>query len=143
MERPKPKEIVILLLCLLVGFAFRFYALENKSLWGDEIYTFNDSRYDMSSQIAFYKVEPTYAHPPLFFILTHLFYPFSRPERDIRIIPLIFGTLSIPMIFLLSKQFSSNIEFPCTISLTFMAYHIGLSRTAMVSGKQDNCKELR
>jgi hypothetical protein len=128
MEGSRQKEVLILVVCLLIGFALRLYALDSKSLWGDEVYTLNDSRYDLRSQIAFYKVEPTYAHPPLFFILTHMFYPFSKPERDIRIIPLIFGTLSIPMIFLLAKQFCSNIALPCTISLTFMAYHIYLSQ---------------
>ena len=122
------KEVFFLILCLLLGFALRFYTLDSKSLWGDEIYTFNDSRYDLKNQLAFYRVEPTYPHPPLFFIVTHLFFPFSEPERDIRIVPLIFGTLSIPMIFFLSKQFSANIAFPCTISLTLMAYHIGLSQ---------------
>ncbi len=72
----------------------------------DEVYTFNDSRYDLKEQLKFYKENPTYLHPPLFFILTHQFYPFTKPERDLRIIPLIFGILSIPMIYLLARQFS-------------------------------------
>jgi hypothetical protein len=94
----------------------------------DEIHTFNDSRDDLKGQIEFYKENPTFLHPPLFFVLTHLFYPFEKPERDLRIIPLIFGTLSIPMIFLLSRVFSPSIALPCVISLTFMAYHISLSQ---------------
>ena len=76
----------------------------------------------------FYKEDPTYLHPPLFFIFTHLFYPFTKPERDLRIIPLIFGTLSVLMIYFLSRLFSPEIALPCTISLTFMAYHISLSQ---------------
>lgn len=122
------KEIIILILCLLVGFALRFYRFDAKSLWMDEIHTYNDSRDDFRNQLKFYKENPAFLHPPFFFIFTHQFYPFTKPERDLRIIPLIFGTLSIPMIYILARSFSPNIAIPCTLSLTFMAYHISLSQ---------------
>jgi hypothetical protein len=124
----KRKEFLILICCLLIGFVLRFYTFDQKSLWIDEIHTFNDSRDNINGQVKYYKAHPTYLHPPLFFVLTHLFYPFTKPERDLRIIPLIFGTLSIPIIYLLSRLFSPNIALPCTLSLTFMAYHISLSQ---------------
>jgi len=124
----KRNEIIILLLCILIGFALRLYTFDQKSLWLDEVHTFNESRDDLKGQIEFYKVNSSYLHPPLFFVLTHLFYPFTRPERDLRIIPLIFGSLSIPMIYLLARLFSSNIAIPCTLSLTFMVYHINYSQ---------------
>jgi hypothetical protein len=111
-----------------VGFALRFYHFDKKSLWMDEIHTYNDSRDDFRNQLKFYKNNPAFLHPPLFFILTHQFYPFTKPERDLRIIPLIFGTLSILMIYSLSRVFSPHIALPCTLSLTFMAYHISLSQ---------------
>ncbi len=128
MNNLKRKEMIILLFCVLIGFALRFYTFDQKSLWMDEIYTFNDSRYGFKEQLAFYKENPTFLHPPLFFILTHLFYPFEKPEQELRIVPLIFGTLSIPMIYLLARQFTPAIAIPCTIGLTFMAYHISLSQ---------------
>ena len=128
MKKLLKSEILILLITLIIGFALRFHTFDQKSLWMDEIYTFNDSRDDFKGQVEFYKENPTVLHPPLFFILTHQFYPFTKPERDLRIIPLIFGTLSIPIIYLLAKQFSRSIALPCTLSLTFMAYHISLSQ---------------
>jgi hypothetical protein len=128
MNNSKRQEILILLLCLLIGFALRFYTLDKKSLWVDEVHTFNDSRDDLKGQIKFYKENPAYLHPLLFFILTHQFYPFTKPERDLRIIPLIFGTLSIPMLYLLARSFSPPIALPCALSLTFMTYHISLSQ---------------
>ncbi|MDP2961102.1 MAG: hypothetical protein Q8N71_06725, partial [candidate division Zixibacteria bacterium] len=82
----RQKKFIILIFCVLVGFALRFYTFDQKSLWLDEIYTFNDSRYGIKDQLKFYKDNPTFLHPPLFFILTHLFYPFTKPERDLRII---------------------------------------------------------
>ena len=128
MSNPKRKQIFLLLLCLLIGFALRFYNFDQKSLWIDEIHTFNESREGLRGQLKYYKEDPTNLHPPLFYILTHLFYPFNNPERDLRIIPLIFGTLSIPMIYFLSKSFSPSIALPCTLSLTFMTYHIYFSQ---------------
>jgi hypothetical protein len=94
----------------------------------DEIYKFEDSRDGFHSQLKFYAENPTFLHPPLFFVLTHLFYPFSKPERDLRIIPLIFGTLSILMIYFVSREFSHAIAIPSSLSLTFMTYHISLSQ---------------
>jgi hypothetical protein len=126
----KRKEILVVILCLLIGFALRFYTFDKKSLWMDEIHTYNDSRDDFRNQLKYYKSNPTFLHPPLFFILTHQLYPFNKPERDLRIIPLIFGTLSIPMIFYLARSFSPEIALPCTLSLTFMAYHVSLSQDA-------------
>ncbi len=122
------KEILFVLFCLLIGFALRFYTFDQKSLWIDEIHTFNDSKDGFKDQLKYYKENPTNLHPPLFFIITHLFYPFSNPERDLRIIPLIFGILSIPMMYLLARSFSPNIALPSTLSLTFMAYHIYFSQ---------------
>jgi hypothetical protein len=124
----KNKEILILLVCFLTGFALRFYTFDKKSLWIDEIYTLGDSRDGIKEQIEFYKKTPTYLHPPLFFVLTHQFFPFTKPERDLRILPLVFGTLSIPMIYVLAKQFSFSAALPSALFLTFMTYHISLSQ---------------
>jgi hypothetical protein len=128
MDSVKRKEIIIILLCLIIGFCLRFYTFDQKSLWIDEIHTFNASRYGLGDQIKFYKDNPTNHHPPFFYILTHIFYPFTNPERDLRIIPLIFGTLSIFMIYPLSRLFFPSIALSCTPSLTFMAYQISISQ---------------
>ena len=128
MGKIKKKEILILIFSLLIGFVLRFYTFDQKSLWLDEIHTYNDSRDGLSGQISFYKENPTYLHPPLFFLLTHLFYPFKQPEKDLRIFPLVFGILSIPMFYSLARLFSPAIAALCTLSLTFMTYHISLSQ---------------
>ncbi|NWG04848.1 MAG: glycosyltransferase family 39 protein [Syntrophaceae bacterium] len=128
MNKIVKKDILILILCLIIGFALRFYTFDQKSLWIDEIHTYNDSRDDIQGQLKYYKDNPTYLHPPLFFVLTHTFYPFTKPEKDLRILPLIFGVLSMPMFYFLSRLFSSAIALPCTLSLTFMTYHIYFSQ---------------
>jgi uncharacterized membrane protein len=132
MSNSRQKEIIILVLCLLIGFALRFYAFDKKSLWIDEIHTFNESRDDLGGQIRYYQENPTHLQLPLFFILTHTFYPFPKPERDLRIIPLIFGMLSLPMIYFLSRSFSPRIALPCTLALALMTYHIHYSQEGRV-----------
>lgn len=128
-KKNKRKEIIILILCFLLSFALRFYTFDKKSLWIDEVHTFADSRQSLKGQIDYFKEKPSdLLHPPLFYVLTHLFHPFPKPERDLRMIPLIFGALSIPMIYFLAKLFSPHIALPCTLSLTFMAYHISFSQ---------------
>ncbi len=81
MSYVKRKEILVVIFCLLIGFALRFYTFDRKSLWIDEIHTFNDSRDDIRGQLNFYKENPSYLHPPLFFILTHQFYPFYKAGK--------------------------------------------------------------
>jgi uncharacterized membrane protein len=132
MSNSKQNEIIILILCLLIGFALRFYAFDKKSLWIDEIHTFNESRDDLRAQLRYYRENPTHLHPPLFFIITHIFYPFQKPEREIRIIPLIFGILSLPMFYLLARSFLPRIALPCVFALAMMTYHIHYSQEGRV-----------
>ncbi len=128
-NKMKKKEILLLIVCILIGFALRFYTFDKKSLWIDEIFTYNDSREGLIEHLKFLNSTPVdLIHPPLFFCTTHLFYPFDKPERDLRIIPLIFGVLSIPTIYFLSRLFSPTIALPCALSLSFMTYHISLSQ---------------
>jgi hypothetical protein len=121
-------KILMLLICILAGSFLRIYTFDQKSLWIDEIHTFHDSRDGLTEQILYYKQDPTGLHPPLFYLLTHLFYPFTKLERDLRMIPLIFGILCIPMIYLLTRTFKKEIALACTVSLVFMTYHISLSQ---------------
>ncbi len=128
MHKANHKDLIIVILCLLIGFALRYYTLDRKSLWLDEIYTHNEARYGLKDQLNFYQEKPYNIQSPFFFILSNLFYPTTKPERDLRIIPLIFGTLSIPMIYLLSRLFSGKIALPCMFTVTLMAYHISISQ---------------
>ena len=65
-KRTGRKELIVLILCLAIGFGLRFYAFDQKSLWMDEIHTYNDSIHDLKSQYEFYKDNPAFLHPPLF-----------------------------------------------------------------------------
>jgi len=47
----------------------------------DEVHTFNDCTDDFGAQLGFYKENPSFLHPPLFFMLTHQFYPFGKPGK--------------------------------------------------------------
>ena len=66
MKKLKKKETLILVFAVIVGFSLRFYAFDHKSLWMDEVYTFNDSRDDLKGQLRFYKENPTCLQAPFF-----------------------------------------------------------------------------
>jgi uncharacterized membrane protein len=108
MSNSKRKEILILIVCLLIGFALRFYTFDHKFLWIDEIHTFNESRDGLKDQLKYYKENPANFHPSQFFILIHQFYPFPKPQRDLRIFPLIFGILSISTSIVLKGYFDGS-----------------------------------
>jgi len=92
MSNSKRKEILIIIVCLLIGSALRFYTFDHKSLWIDKIYTFNESRDSFKDQLKYYQENPAYLHPPLLFTVTHQFYPFHKPGRDLRLIEIIYIT---------------------------------------------------
>ena len=118
----KRKEILLVMTCFLIGFALRFYSFDQKSLWMDEIYTVQDSRDDFSGHLEFYKEKPTNMHPPLFYILTHLFYPFNKAERDIRIFPLCLERFRYP--WSISFQECSPLLLPSRVPLPLLLWPI-------------------
>jgi len=56
--------------------------------------------------------------------------PFTRLERDLRMIPDFWNSL-YPMIYLLARTFSKGIALGCTVSLAFMTYHISFLKTGV------------
>jgi len=82
-DNVREREFLILIHCVFVAFALRFYTFDKKSFWLDEIYTLRDSKDDLKGQIKFYKDNPTYLQAPLFFMITHqlillLYYHFQK-----------------------------------------------------------------
>jgi mannosyltransferase len=93
-----------LLLCLtLIGFFLRFYNLGYNSLWLDEASTLT---------IAVNSIpdiwQTTMAgefNPPLFYWTEHLLLVFGNSEVVLRFIPALLGVLTIPLIYLIGKEF--------------------------------------
>jgi uncharacterized membrane protein len=89
---------------LILGFSLRLVNL-NQSFWLDEA-----SQAQMSSlstsEIWFGRSGDF--HPPLFYLVAHVFLIFSHQESWLRLSSVVFGVLSLPAIYFLSKIIFTN-----------------------------------
>lgn len=99
MEIYKDKRIFLLII-LFISFFLRVYGLSDESIWIDEAYSIKYAKLDVS-QIFFIKDRT----PPLYYTFLHLWITlFGNSEFSIRFPSVIFGLLSILMIYKIGKK---------------------------------------
>ena len=123
------RYVQILLLLTLVGLFLRFYNLGFNSLWLDEASTLDMSKngfleiWNISLSGDF--------HPPLFHWTEHLMLAFGQSEVILRFIPALLGTLTIPVFYLIGKEFlDKNVGIICAALLTVSYFGIFYSQEA-------------
>ena len=113
----------------LVGFLLRFYNLGWNSLWLDEASTLTFAR---QSLIGIW--ESTAGgefNPPLFYWLEHGMLLFGDSEFVLRLLPALLGVLTIPVVYLIGKEFRDrNVGLIAAALLTFSPFHIFYSQEA-------------
>ena len=93
---------------IIIGTILRFYHLDFNSLWLDEISTY---RYASGTFEAMWQMMATGTDysPPLFFALEHfVLQGFGVSEWTMRFLPAVFGVLTIPVMYLVGKEFWDN-----------------------------------
>lgn len=100
----KPKYILTLI--ILLGITLRLYKLTEKSLWFDELGEYYASTQSFSQMLSIIQI---HLSPPLDYIILFLTLKIT-PHTDffIRLPSLVWGVLSIPVIYLLSKKLTKN-----------------------------------
>ena len=102
----KQNHKYILLSLIIIGAFLRLYNLGFNSLWLDEA-----STYSISSQ-SFFAIWQYMAagefNPPLFYWIEHIMLVFGNSEIILRIVPAIFGILTIPIFYLIGKEFLND-----------------------------------
>src|SRR5512136_2892438 len=85
----------------LVAFALRVYHLSGQSLWYDEgfsVYLAQKSLAEITTRTA------ADIQPPVYYYLLHAWMLFvGRSEFAVRLLSVIFGTLSIPLVYRLAR----------------------------------------
>src|SRR3989344_8831102 len=94
------KDKIIIILILLLGLGLRLINL-NQSFWLDEASQAQLSSLSLS-QIWFSR--PADFHPPLFYFLAHFWLQIGRSETWLRLLPVLFGVLTIYVIYILGKK---------------------------------------
>lgn len=124
------KEHKILISIVFIGTIFRFYKLDNQSLWIDEIFTMNvsDTRNSFSFIYNFLKSHDP--HPPLYYFLVHTFFLFfGYSTLVLKIFSATVGVLGIFSIYYLGKELVNKEVGTILAALTSMNYfHIYYSQ---------------
>lgn len=95
----------ILITLTIIGAALRFYHLDFNSLWLDEISTYKYSVGTFANMWQMWTTGTDYA-PPLYFFLQHFVLEvLGTSEWTMRLLPAFFGVVTIPVAYLVGKEF--------------------------------------
>lgn len=124
----KNPHIIGIVLLTVLGLILRLYHLDFNCIWGDELYTL---MFSSTSLMNIWSSFMTDCHPPLFYWIEHFILLIGNDENFLRIIPAIFGTLSIPTIYFAFREvFNENISFISALLLAVSPFHIYYSQEA-------------
>ena len=93
---------IALLLIVLLAFLLHLYRLDHQSLWYDEGFSVYLARMSLGEITARTASD---IHPPLYYYLLHLWLgPFGDSEFVLRFFSLLFGLLTVPLIYALGRR---------------------------------------
>ena len=98
-------RIVILFSIIFLSLILRIYHVGNKSLWYDELASLSNSGRNLIDIITS-QIDP--AHPPLYFAILHVFLYLGSSEFILRLPSVIFSVFSIPLVYILGKDFFNH-----------------------------------
>jgi uncharacterized membrane protein len=122
--------ILLALLLIVVGAAFRFYALDHQSLWNDELFSLHVANLSLSKISG--QLEQSDVHPPLYFALLHFLVKwFGTNEWALRFLSALFGSLTVGAVFLATRElFSEESAMWASLLCLIAPFHIAYSQEA-------------
>lgn len=120
----------LLFAILMIATALRFYHLDGKSLWRDEIFTAGAAQLDVASIIQFHIQK--LGHPPLLSLITHAFFVcWGQSDFIARLPPALFGSLSVLLLYKVGEILWTRKEgLIGAFLLAVNAYHVQYSQEA-------------
>ncbi len=101
-ERSTLVVVVLLALITLLGLGLRLYRLDNQSLWYDEGFSVYLARMDLGEITARTAAD---IQPPLYYYLLHGWIQlFGDDEWSLRVLSLLFGVLTVPLMYAVAWQ---------------------------------------
>jgi len=123
------RYVQILLGLTITGFLLRFYNLAGNSLWLDEAATLSFARQTLVG--IWESTAGGEFNPPLFYWLEHGMLVFGESEFVLRLLPALFGVLTIPVVYSIGKEFRDrNVGLIAAALLAFSPFHIFYSQEA-------------
>ena len=125
LERHRP---LILLLVLLLAFGLRVHRLAHESLWVDEGYSISLSQHSLSDIVRGTAADQ---HPPLYYLLLHLWLKAGSSLFHIRLLSACLGLLSVALMARLGRWINDDrVAIGGTILLAILPIHIWYSQEA-------------
>ena len=90
-----------LLIITLVASVLRLITLAKESIWLDEAFSVLYASQSWQQILTNYATD---VHPPLFYLIQHIFYINGTSEFAIRLFPALCGILCIPVVYLIGKE---------------------------------------
>ena len=128
------RYVQTLIVLMVIGIFLRFYNLGFNSLWLDEATTYNIS---LRSFAGIWQVTASGEfNPPLFYWIEHVMLMLGNNEIILRFIPALLGVLTIPLFYLIGKEFLDRnagiiAATACTVS-PFLIYYSQEARAYMM-----------
>jgi uncharacterized membrane protein len=125
----RSRYLQILLLLTALGAILRLFQLGAASLWLDEASTLTYARQSFTQ--IWGSISAGEFHPPLFYWLEHAMLAFGESEVVLRLIPAIFGILTIPVFYGIGTELlDRNTGVLAAALLAFSPFHIFYSQEA-------------
>jgi len=122
----KIKTNFLFILILLIGIALRIYNLGKYNFWWDEILSIEIAKAMTFWNIAYFGYATA---SPLFYLLLRFWLHLGNSEFILRLLPFIFGVLSIPTIYLVGKElFDKKVGLISAFILAISPFHIYYSQ---------------
>ncbi|ABE52521.1 glycosyltransferase family 39 protein [Methanococcoides burtonii] len=120
------KYLTILIAITLLGTILRIYSLATESIWLDEATSVNIASRSLMDIIF---GNNDFAHPPLYYSILHFVMMVSQSEFALRLPSAIFGSLSIPLIYLVGKELlDKKTAIIASFLLSVSTFHINYSQ---------------
>ncbi|MDP2728455.1 MAG: glycosyltransferase family 39 protein [Dehalococcoidia bacterium] len=139
-----------LLALFLLAFALRVYRLDFQSIWVDEGFVVDLASRSFQELVSVWSISPqegyaslsrlgvdltglaaeTDIHPPLYYFLIHFWLPLAgRSEFALRFLSVFFGSLTIPLVFILGKRLvNSRVAFLASAISALSPFYLDFSQ---------------
>jgi 4-amino-4-deoxy-L-arabinose transferase-like glycosyltransferase len=123
------RYLQVLLSVTIIGLLLRFYNLGYNSLWLDEASTYTFA--SLSLPGIWEATTGGEFNPPLFYWAEHILLAFGNNEFVLRFIPALLGVLTIPIVYLIGKEFvDRNVGIIAAAAVAFSPFLIFYSQEA-------------
>jgi mannosyltransferase len=126
------QNAIYLILIVLLGTTLRLYDLGTESFWFDEIYTVHRVSQDLQTLVHQFATQGNVTRNAVYYLLAHFWVmPFEITEVSIRSLSVLFGVLSIGMMYLVGQQmFSEKVGLLSSLFMAVSEFQIQYSQEA-------------